>query len=206
MKNKTSEKAFTLMELLVVISIIALLMAILMPSLNRARQAAKTIHCNTNLKNISTALEIYADEYYNLYPLASGTKNWGSVPPGWMEQLYPYHGNKEIYLCPNKPNSKSDYSYFLGTRAAYIYAKNSYASTDRRRIRSTAFFVMAGCTNFPFLEPDCDKDDYTQNCVGKDYSVHIDAQNILFADSHINKYRGYDAAEMTFRYQGMSPW
>ena len=220
MKNRTSEKAFTLMELLVVISIIAMLMAILMPSLNRARQSGKTIRCMANLRNISTALEIYAENYYNLYPLATWENTWGTpnylsissypVPfsgfyYSWMEQLYPYHESKEIYLCPVKPQNKSEFSYFLGTRAAWINASNTYASTDRRKIRHTTAFVMAGCTNYPFfLMNEPDQDDYSQNCIG--YPVHIDAQNILFADSHINKYRDYDAADMTFRYEGMSAW
>jgi prepilin-type N-terminal cleavage/methylation domain-containing protein len=56
------KKAFTLVELLVVIAIIAVLMAILMPALNRVKDQAKTIVCRSNLKNLSLAWNMYGDD------------------------------------------------------------------------------------------------------------------------------------------------
>jgi prepilin-type processing-associated H-X9-DG protein/prepilin-type N-terminal cleavage/methylation domain-containing protein len=56
------KKAFTLMELLVVIGIIALLMAILMPSLNKAREQARQVVCANNLKTIGLGDQMYADD------------------------------------------------------------------------------------------------------------------------------------------------
>ena len=55
-------KGFTLIELLVVIAIIALLMAILMPALNRAREQGKRIVCEHNLKSLTLAWSMYADD------------------------------------------------------------------------------------------------------------------------------------------------
>src|SRR4030042_495760 len=55
-------KAFTLIELLVVIAIIAILMAILMPSLNRVREQGKRAVCTSNLKQLALAWIMYADE------------------------------------------------------------------------------------------------------------------------------------------------
>jgi len=58
MKNK----GFTLIELLVVIAIIAVLMALLLPSLNLAREQAKRTRCSANLKSIGVGLVMYADD------------------------------------------------------------------------------------------------------------------------------------------------
>lgn len=64
-------KGFTLVELLVVIGIIALLISILMPSLARARGSANLVACQSNFKQIYTALSFYANENKGFLPFAS---------------------------------------------------------------------------------------------------------------------------------------
>jgi prepilin-type N-terminal cleavage/methylation domain-containing protein len=54
------QKAFTLIELLVVIAIIALLMAVLLPALNRAREGGKRAACLSNVKQLTTSWMLYA--------------------------------------------------------------------------------------------------------------------------------------------------
>jgi len=56
------QKGFTLIELLVVIAIIAILMAILLPALNRVREQGKRVVCLSNLKQLTLAWIMYADE------------------------------------------------------------------------------------------------------------------------------------------------
>lgn len=70
LKNRTRKsEAFTLVELLVVISIIALLLSILMPSLSRAREQAKKILCGSNLHQVALGLHLYAADYDGRLPL-----------------------------------------------------------------------------------------------------------------------------------------
>ncbi|MHC4456944.1 MAG: type II secretion system protein [Planctomycetota bacterium] len=68
------KKGFTLVELLIVISIIALLMAILMPALNRVRQMAYKMMCASNLSGIGKSMLIYSNENEEEYPRAGGRR------------------------------------------------------------------------------------------------------------------------------------
>jgi len=76
------QSGFTLLELLVVISIIALLMAILIPGLANAREQARRIHCAANLKNLTIAWVIYADN--NKGRLCSGDTQSSGIDNCWV--------------------------------------------------------------------------------------------------------------------------
>jgi prepilin-type N-terminal cleavage/methylation domain-containing protein/prepilin-type processing-associated H-X9-DG protein len=109
-----SQDGFTLIELLVVIAIIAILMAILMPALQRAREQGKRMVCLSNLKQLSLAWIMYADDNDGKICAA----NIGHSDYGWVAamdvsesieaqigammrgMLYPYCNNLQLYKCP----------------------------------------------------------------------------------------------------------
>ncbi|MHC4063078.1 MAG: DUF1559 family PulG-like putative transporter, partial [Planctomycetota bacterium] len=79
--------AFTLVELLVVVSIIALLISILMPSFKGAREQAKRVKCQSNMRQVNTSLLTYVTEY-DIFPVAFSTKESTGCVCGWCTWNY----------------------------------------------------------------------------------------------------------------------
>ncbi|UCF42836.1 MAG: type II secretion system protein [Planctomycetota bacterium] len=105
----SKKRAFTLVELLVVIAIIALLMSILMPALARVRNQAKSVLCQSNLKQLATAYSMYLGDYDGKFPQgwADGARNFHTEM--WMEALRTYYGNShDVRMCPMTVKTGTD--------------------------------------------------------------------------------------------------
>jgi prepilin-type N-terminal cleavage/methylation domain-containing protein len=81
------KKGFTLIELLVVIAIIAMLLAILMPALNKVKKIAQRVICGTNLKGLGTAQTVYANDYDDEYVVhgRGGQHTWHDETIKWAK-------------------------------------------------------------------------------------------------------------------------
>lgn len=216
--------AFTLIELLVVIAILAILAALLLPVLSSAKQKTWTARCLSNLQQIGLGMNMFADDGRGFYPESGGTIFWNQLDPtthkhGWTRQIISYTQNTNVYHCPANASVptkiQSFFNYFNGARAEYVIA-NKFGAVNAKQIDFPSFFVLAGDTvGGKIFDPDdCDKDDYTQNCVGgaaapaitEVWQIHSKGQNVMFADGHSKWYKSYNAGEMTFAYTSMTNW
>ncbi|MCU0915596.1 MAG: prepilin-type N-terminal cleavage/methylation domain-containing protein, partial [Planctomycetes bacterium] len=110
---------FTLIELLVVIAIIALLMAILMPALSKARKQAWGVTCGSNLRQVGVAANVFAQDHDNRIPRADDLKllagHTHEETTRWFKAFIPYlaqsvlngdYRQVKIYRCPAYPEKR----------------------------------------------------------------------------------------------------
>jgi prepilin-type N-terminal cleavage/methylation domain-containing protein/prepilin-type processing-associated H-X9-DG protein len=106
--KKIPAGAFTLIELLVVIAIIALLMSILIPTLQRAREQSRRVICANNLRQIGTSLNMYGNDNDGKLPLNNGGYWLWDIAYSTSDFIIRTGATKETFYCPSDLSKKGD--------------------------------------------------------------------------------------------------
>ncbi len=120
----THKKGFTIIELLVVITIVGMLIAVLLPAMGKAREGARRAQCLSNLRQISMAFYLYLDDHGEQFPPGGGSSNGAMfVSRVWENYLYPaYIDDKNTFICKT-PEKVNDYT---GETAKQVICNENY--------------------------------------------------------------------------------
>jgi len=165
----TKRRAFTLIELLVVIAIIAILIGLLLPAIQKIREAANRMKCSNNLKQLGLAIHNYHDTNGKLPPGGVWlNQDWGQEKASWQTYILPYIEQDNLYRRiaaildrPTAPNTGWD----------------AWADWNSNRYRSPSIYICpsdsendgyytnySGSTGSQCAIGNCGRDPYQQYC------------------------------------------
>lgn len=212
--SHSSARAFTLVELLVVIGIIGLLISLLLPALNRAREQSKSIKCLSNLRSLGQAAFMYANQNDGYFPISrnSLTEEWdfaqttNGIIPG---TLWQGRTNLAVQQCPSydaRSATRTDpftgYNYntsYIGgglyetTPLGHSHVRPAKVGTIRRSAEVALFGdgqYVAGTDKYmraPVLVSNSDTGDgigLATRTAGTQGYRHLNRTNVCYCDGH----------------------
>lgn len=165
--RNTARRGFTLIELLVVIAIIAILAAMLLPALAKAKERAKTIRCTSNEKQIGLAYLLYAQDNESYLPVAGAIYSGGVSPVEWFLQISPYiargttnmaalSATNSVVACPSAKidGVLSAADPYRGAYGGYGHNYFYLGYTDSSKVKLTSITKpVETCMNGDSLDP-----------------------------------------------------
>ena len=221
---KSKQKNFTLIELLVVIAIIAILAAILLPALTRARNVANRITCVNNLKQMGIITINYTDTYNgSLYPSIHGSGYWSQFiysGGGFANQpVYPSYGTTpamfrpKVMSCPSRMPSLPGFS--INENSKFHYGINYYLAgfNFSAGVRATPKLATIKSPGSRFILTETTGNYYVYTYTTGNFYLnflHDMSLNMLFVDGHVENRRAplpnYKASMGAFPEASPQPW
>jgi len=208
--------AFTLVELLIVVAILALLIGMLLPTLAKAKDLAKDTVCKNNLKNIWMPLRFYAEDYNGYLPSISVGDDGQHYFETWNQMLTQYGRNKydwmpprtytapEIFECPayQFPYSRRGTYGLNGRMSEDIHGEGLWCKDKHYRLEETLRPAKM------YLSADTVKVPPYGHCynlgIGSWWNTtdtrHLEHANMMFHDSHIEDLTTHEMEPEAFYY------
>ena len=130
--------------MLVVIALIAVLAALLIPTLSRAKESGRRTACASNLRQLGVALAIYAGENEGYFPPVTTTNRWPA-------QLYRGYESFEVLLCPSDPVPRATGYGVRPDEAPRSYVMNMFGDYFDTALPATALHSVAGSLTLPSI-------------------------------------------------------
>ena len=174
---KVKHRAFTLVELIVVVAIIVILAAILYPVFARYDYPDRKSSCTSNLKQLALGMKQYIQDYDEKYPPTENALG------GWGTLIFPYVKSDAIFQCPSDKNrADKTTDYFINARLA---------SVQEKKLNSPSLTILMGdgkgdqTLNYHLSQlPDAWRTDEKSPAWR-----HLERANYLFADGHVKWFK-----------------
>lgn len=183
------KRFFTMVELLIVISIIIILAALLLPALRTVKEKGRQIQCMSNLKQIGTGMIFYANDNNGYLPSLYDSS-------AWYAKIDYHLNNTRIFLCPSFPNA------VYGTALSYGYNAQGLGTLDTSQSSLAPFYMKIEQIKTPsniIAVADSNKAGsewggyYVRRGLTSAYRVaatrHNSGCNFLFIDGHVRWYK-----------------
>jgi prepilin-type N-terminal cleavage/methylation domain-containing protein/prepilin-type processing-associated H-X9-DG protein len=163
-----NRNAFTLVELLVVIAIIGVLVSLLLPAVQSAREAARRMQCTNNLKQISLAIHNYSDSY-NAFPMGQHGCCWGT----WLVAVLPYIEQVQL----------AEMYIGRGYDGAFLPAPPGYGAVPNRPVTQTQVPAFSCPSDITTRSPSIYNGIAFHNYVGNFGNTDLDRTPVLGTDT-----------------------
>lgn len=212
MRSGYARRAFTLVEILVVVAVMGVLAALLFAAFQRARESGRRAVCQSNLKQMAAAMQLYLQDNGGKFPVASTTTVTGGVTSSieWDAALLPYLSSRKLFECPSVPTprpSDTPLDYQLGRDInEWIDANPSTTLQGHWVPQHETQFSQSAATEL--FEEQSVLDDGVpltgrpiQTSCGTQFMVnlHFDGSNLAYLDGHVKWISADEAAKTTCR-------